>query len=462
MTAPAPIKLMLSAHGGDVEIGDLVLWPSGGADFTYVPGWLDRPGAFALAPRLPLQRSRQRLDSAKGALPTVFSDSAPDRWGRNLILRDFRVRGLGAPSETDYLLGVSDHTRLGAVRYLVDGTPQAAESRVPKMMSLSHLEDLARQVESNVADDTEIAEIADAGSSLGGARPKATVVDDDGHLMLAKFTSTKDQSEVIAWEKVCLDIAEKAGIQVPGNKLLRIAGRPVLVLDRFDREYDTDQVEHRVPYLSAMALLDLPDGTGSSMTRLADDFLPFSGPDYANQLQEMWMRAGLNLLVGNTDNHLRNHGFLHRDGQWVLSPVFDVTPATDKTDFATTIDDAGDDSIDTLLDVCDLFEFDRDEALDRLSCLVDAAADWRRLARQHRIPASEDCLVETGFDGAAYDRARELTRGRSAHPAVASAHAAVAGRCRRCGRPLKSPKSIARGFGPGCATAGSATGIGGT
>lgn len=434
-----------------VPVGELHTHPHGGGVFTYDPAWIARPGAYAIAPSVPLHARPQHLAAPRGRLPQAFLDSAPDRWGRGIIERASRRAGKPAPDETDYLLAVSDRLRMGALRYTENGEICASDSRVPATLELPLLESATRRTERHAETDGDIAALLGAGSSLGGARPKATVLDGEGHTMLAKFTSTKDDIDTVAWEKVCLDIAQRSGIAVPRSRLLRIAGRPVLLLDRFDRAYTAAGDELRIPYMSAMTLLDASDGALSSMVSIAEELQPLAGSAAPQQLHELYSRAALNLMVGNTDNHLRNHGLLRTGDHWELSPVFDVTPATAKADYAVSIDDLGDDTLETLLDVSEFFALDRAEALARLAQITDAVDQWRGLARAAGIPAGQDRRVERGFNGRPRSEARTLLGPTPTVLDLAPPAPAQRPTCTVCGRPLHSAESIARGMGPNCA-----------
>ena len=426
--------------------------------FQYDGAWISRRDAYEISPALPLRTGSQHLAADRGRLPQAFSDSAPDRWGRGVIQRAWKLQGLGIPSEVDYLLEVNDRLRMGALRYGLAGQIMTLDSRVPKSIDLAALEAASRRTERADETDADVAALMHAGSSLGGARPKASVVDERGHLMMAKFTSTKDDEEVVAWEQVCLDIAQRGGIRVPRSRLLRLAGRPVLLMDRFDREYTAEGHEHRVPYMSAMTLLDLTDGDASSMVTIAEQFQPLATREVHAELAELWSRAALNLMVANTDNHLRNHGFLRTNDGWTLSPLFDVTPATQKRDFAVGVDEVGEDSLEQLLNVSEYFELDRPQAQQRLAMIADAVDQWQNFARRHEIPISQDRRVQDAFAGQAREQARTLLGVTSvivdlAPPPLPPTHGDKAV-CAACGRPLRSAESIARGLGPRCARSG--------
>lgn len=256
--APTSIRIWTEVEDRKLSVATYFPHQHGGT-LEYEKEWIQLPDAYAISPALPLHGGKQPLVSDRGHLPTALSDSAPDRWGRMLIQKQFARRG-EHPTEVDYLLGVDDRLRLGALRFEVNGVTQSPSSRVPKLVNLADIERASRAVEEGDDAVDALRRIAVAGSSLGGARPKATVIDDGGKLMMAKFSSSADTIDAVAWEKVCLDIAELAGINTPSSRLLEINGRSVLLLERFDRAYGEDGSEARIPYMSAMTLLNHTDG----------------------------------------------------------------------------------------------------------------------------------------------------------------------------------------------------------
>ena len=404
--APTSIRIWTEVEDRKLSVATYFPHQHGGT-LEYEKEWIQLPGAYAISPALPLHGGKQPLVSDRGHLPTALSDSAPDRWGRMLIQKQFARQG-EQPTEVDYLLGVDDRLRLGALRFEVNGVTQSPSSRVPKLVNLADIERASRAVEEDDDAVDALKRIAVAGSSLGGARPKATVIDDEGKLMMAKFSSSADTIDAVAWEKVCLDIAELAGISTPSSRLLEINGRSVLLLERFDRAYGEDGSEARIPYMSAMTLLNRTDGDRASMVEIAEELrlLSINGDSAA----ELFSRTAINLLVGNTDNHLRNLGFIRVDGAWRLSPVFDITPATTKTNFATSVDVVGDDSVDTLMGAAGWFGLNDNQAIERLSRAVDAVKQWKELARRNQIAVAEDKQVAPSFDGGHLQRAQVLIR----------------------------------------------------
>jgi serine/threonine-protein kinase HipA len=294
-------------------------------DETYLSG---RNGSFALDPALPLFTGQHAV--ADG-LPYCFTDCAPDRWGRNLIRK--RLQALDAEAgrtrrdvtEIDYLLGVTDLTRQGALRFTEpgsgpDGPFLAADPDVPKLLELPRLLHAAELVDLDEGDDLgAVKELLDAGTgSLGGTRPKALVRDGD-RILIAKFASPRDEWDVIAWEKTALDLAERAGIRVPNRRLQRINGKAVLLLDRFDR---TD-AGSRIPYMSAMTLLMARDGGSGDFdyVDLAEALTEHGDVTITQDLLELWRRVAFSVAIHNTDDHLRNHGFLRGGRLDALSGV---------------------------------------------------------------------------------------------------------------------------------------------
>lgn len=282
--------------------------------FEYDSAYLRRRSAFALAPSLGLYPGAQPL------LPShPFSDSAPDTWGRKV-----QNRAAGRTlDELSLTLGVNDKGRQGATRFWADGVALTDSGGVPAEADLAEIIHVADQIERNERDidPVQIRRLFRATGSLGGARPKANVMI-GSQLWLAKFPKpVGDDWNKMAWEAAMLDGLSAAGVDVPAHMTKRIivdgTERTVLFLRRFDRTDD----DTRVPYISAMTALEAADGEGGDWVDVVD-FARLSGADTT----ELWRRAVFGALVGNLDDHLRNHGFLRRGPGWVLSPAFDVNP----------------------------------------------------------------------------------------------------------------------------------------
>lgn len=357
--------------------------------FTYDSGYLGWGGAFPIEPGLELVTGGQYV----AGLPGALGDCAPDRWGRNLIIKARRGaalaegRKIATLTDADFLADVSDVTRQGALRFTQQrGGPFVGEgTEVPKLIELPRL---LRAAEAASVDDdfAAIKALLDAGTgSLGGARPKASVRDGE-RLLIAKFPHPNDEWDVMAWEKTALDLAERAGIRVPVSTLTRIDGRAVLLLDRFDR-----QPGARVPYISAMTLLGAHDGESHDYVEVAETLPEISAATRAD-LNELWRRIAFSVLVNNTDDHLRNHGFLHGRGGWRLSPVFDVNPNPDTaTTRQTGVAGAYErgDALEALRQYASEFDLTPAAVAEALDDITDAVSQWREVAAEHGVSAKE-------------------------------------------------------------------------
>lgn len=357
--------------------------------FRYGTDYLASAAAFPIDPVLSLHAGAQNVRGLPGAL----QDCSPDRWGRNLIIKQARAvarvghRPSAALTDADFLLGVSDVTRQGALRFRAEtgGEFLAAGGNVPKLIELPRLLRAADAV-SRDDDLAAIKELLDAGTgSLGGARPKASVRDSD-RLLIAKFPHGTDEWDVVAWEKTALDLAEKSGVRVPRSRLVKIQGRSVLLLERFDRVDG-----RRVPYISAMTLLEAHDGDAHDYAEIAEA-LSDVGAVTTDDLRELWRRIALSVLINNTDDHLRNHGFLREPGGWRLSPAFDINPNPDpgvsrQTGIGGAYDWAG--AIDSLMTYAKEFRLTPKAAGETLATVAAAVATWRDSAAANGIRASE-------------------------------------------------------------------------
>jgi serine/threonine-protein kinase HipA len=375
--------------------------------FRYNDEYLRTKGAFPLEPALPLFAGAHAV--ADG-LPCSFTDCSPDRWGRNLIKK--RRHALDAEAgrtrsevtEIDFLLGVTDMTRQGALRFTdpdagSGGPFLATDVHVPKLIELPRLLAAADKVVRD-DDDTAIKELLDAGTgSLGGARPKASVLDGE-RILIAKFASPSDEWDVIAWEKTTLDLAERAGIMVPRRRLERVSGRSVLLLDRFDRT----AVGTRIPYLSAMTLLGARDGesSGFDYVDVAEAFAEHGATTVRSDLVELWRRAVFSVAVNNTDDHLRNHGFLRGSAGWTPSPAFDINPSPDtgtQRQLGIGAAHARADTLTGLHGIAPDFGVDAPTADRILRDVFTATCGWRSCATMNGVPEHELALMADAFDG---------------------------------------------------------------
>lgn len=345
-------------------------------------------------------KARQYLPTDK-ALFGVFSDTAPDRWGRLLMKRRERIRAeeqkiqkVNTLYESDYLLGVFDEARMGALRFCLEGSEYLSAERelsTPPFESLRTLEEASRQFEKeeNLLEGKWLKLLLAPGSSLGGARPKATVKDVDGSLWIAKFPSKNDEYDVGAWEKTVLDLACICGLNVPESRLMKFSklGSTFLV-KRFDR-----QGGKRIHFMSAMTALGKKDGdnafSGISYLDIAS-YISAYGGNSAQDLQELWKRIVFNIAVSNTDDHLRNHGFILTEKGWRLSPLYDVNPNVEKDSLALNITQNDNSlSVDLAIQIAEHFGISKNKAFDTANdILVKVHDNWRNLAEKNGLSKS--------------------------------------------------------------------------
>ncbi len=383
--------------------------------FEYDRMWLASESAnYFLDPDLALYGGRQYVPMDK-ALFGVFADSCPDRWGRILMKRREAIqakkvnRKPKALGESDYLLGVCDRTRMGALRFKVkeNGAFLSDDDglSVPPWTTLRTLEAASLGFENDESGLGEkwLKQLLAPGSSLGGARPKASVQDEKGHLWIAKFPSKHDEVNSGAWEKVVHDLAKLCGLNVPEARLETFSktGSTFLV-KRFDRDGDK-----RIHFASAMTLLGKTDGAsgqdGSGYLEIAS-FIRQSGANPEQDLKELWRRIVFNMAVSNTDDHLRNHGFILVKNGWRLSPLYDVNPFPYGDTLALNVsEDENSISVELAVSVAKYFninEKEADRAVNEIG--VTVRDNWERIARkcglsrkacEYMRPAFEMCYL---------------------------------------------------------------------
>lgn len=396
--------------GRNIRVG--TLWfhhrRQASASFAYSEEWLRHPYSYELEPALPLGSGKFHTVPGQ-ALFGAMSDSAPDRWGRTLIQRAHR-KGLpgyapvsGALGEQHYLLGVNDSARMGALRYSIDGGCNFMHSdegaKIPPLLDLLPLQNAADKICRNTASPDELRMLLNPASSLGGAWPKANVRHDDGSLYIAKFSHPQQEYDVIAWEAVALTIAAEAGLNTPECRLQRLAkGKNVFLTRRFDRLLSGQ----RVPYISAMTLMQARDGESHSYPELAAHICQFAA-NPENSLVELWKRIALSIMITNVDDHPRNHGFLRRESKgWILSPLFDVNPTPEHVKGHTLSMDLreGDNtaSLKLLCECAEDFYIRRSDANRLLRSIAEAVSHWRAIASRLGIPTSEQDDMSSAFE----------------------------------------------------------------
>ena len=365
--------------------------------FEYDREWLKKTSLkITLDPEL-MPYSGRQYPFGK-AIFGLFSDSSPDRWGRVLMNKRERIlaekegRKPAKLYDSDYLLGVYDEMRLGGIRFKTETNgaflSDDKETAAPPWTSLRTLEEASRNFEN---DDTALSEkwlnqLIRPGSSLGGARPKATVIDPKEQLWIAKFPSRNDENDSGAWEMVTHDLAEICGLHVPEAKLEKFSklGSTYLV-KRFDRI-----LNKRVHFASAMTLLGKTDGAsaaeGTSYLDIAA-FIKSYGAQPKRDLIELWKRIVFNMAVSNTDDHLRNHAFIFTENGWRLSPLYDVNPVPYGNELSLNVDEADNSiNIDLAIETAVRFGISRTDATnDAKDILVIVRENWEKLATAYGL-----------------------------------------------------------------------------
>ena len=380
--------------------------------FNYDETWLAGPQTFAFDPDLSLVTGHQYPASDRTNFG-IFLDSSPDRWGRVLMQRreNSRARQEGRRARTltewDFLLGVHDETRLGALRFRVppDGPfiDTDAQLAAPPITSLRELQAASLQFEQHLNEEEHpeyerwLMQLFAPGTSLGGARPKASVRDEQGMLCIAKFPSRQDTRDMGAWELVAHRLAAQCGIVVPEARSLRLQESPytTFLVKRFDRTSHGG----RLAFVSAMTLTQRKDGEpGASYLELVD-LLQSRGADTAADCEQLFRRVLFNILIHNTDDHLRNHGFFLGEQGLRLSPAYDMNPSIDRTELTLGINE-----VETACDVSIAMDARKDYGLtalqaDHVLLEVQAAVhDWRTEANQLQIPKAEQDLMAHAFE----------------------------------------------------------------
>ena len=384
--------------------------------FAYDKAFLTSAYRLQIDPMLTLHSGELYNDEADKNF-RAFLDSSPDRWGRILMQRRAAIearKGIRATSrlnELDYLLGVHDSYRMGGIRFKRAGFDAFLDSpfldnntefAAPPMTSLRELEHAAMQIEKDDNIDSDeyyrwLKMLISPGSSLGGARPKACVTDELGHLWIAKFPNLNDTHDVGAWEMVCYELALEAGVDMFPSEIRQFSSQHhTFLTKRFDR-----QGEQRLHFSSAMTQLQYYDGEqsqGASYLEIAE-FLSTQGAQTEADLAQLWRRIVFNIAVSNTDDHLRNHGFLLTKNGWKLSPAYDLNPIVDKHGLHLNITDA-DNALDYQLafDVKDFFRLSQTQATQIYDEVLNAVKQWQVVAKRLGISRAEQAMKESAFN----------------------------------------------------------------
>lgn len=378
--------------------------------FEYNEAWL-KSSAHHLDPDLQLYSGQQYLSEGKSNFG-IFLDSSPDRWGRVLMDRReailARSEGRKARTlfETDYLLGVFDGHRMGALRFKEnedgDFLNNNREMASPPWTSIRELEEASLRLEEDDVDDALkmkwLNMLMAPGSSLGGARPKASVVDSKGQLWIAKFPSRNDNRDIGAWEMVVHELAVKAGLNVAeGMTGTYYSNQHTFLTKRFDRTAKGE----RIHFASAMTLLGHTDGTdhtaGASYLELVEFIMKY-GAQVNEDLEELWRRIVFYISVCNTDDHLRNHGFLLTPTGWVLSPAYDINPVETGTGLSLNISEKDNAlNLDLAKEVAPYFRVSTKRADEIMDQVKKSVSEWGKEAEQNGISKSERGMMEKAF-----------------------------------------------------------------
>lgn len=376
------------------------------ATFEYDLGWLEDPARFSLEPALKLGPGPFHTP-ADTPMFGAIGDSAPDRWGRALMRRMERRRAERegtAPrtlQEIDFLVLVDDEVRAGALRFAEqEGGPFLREKdvkRIPPLVELPKLLSAVERVIDEKDTDEDLRLLFAPGSSLGGARPKASVREKDGDLAIAKFPRKDDETNAVIWEAVALALAKNAGIDVPVARVEMVKKKPVLLLRRFDRDGT-----RRIPFLSAMSMLGSKEMETRSYLEIVDALRQHGAAPKAD-MEVLWRRLVFNILISNTDDHLRNHGFLYAGQEgWRLSPAYDLNPVPldIKPRILTTAisEDDNTASLALAMEVAGYFEIDDAKARGIAAQVGKAVAKWRDEAARLGIKKEEIDRMASAFE----------------------------------------------------------------
>ena len=398
--------------------------------FEYVDAWLHDPERFAIDPSLRLVTGPQfhRKGRDGSAFAGAIADTEPDGWGRRVILRDHakrreQARRAGRPVDTrplddlDYLLAVDDASRVGALRFRdAEGiflrASEPGRRTAPPLDELASLFAATRAVETNTETLADLAYLRGRGTSLGGLRPKCTIVDDGGQMSLGKFASVTDERAVTKGEVLALRLAARAGITAAEARLVDAGGTPVALIRRFDRARDGT----RIGYISAATLLgvDPADAAVHTYTEVVDA-LRIHGSDVRRDLEELWRRIAFSILITNVDDHLLNLGCLSEsDGRWRLAPAFDLNPFPDRVrELKTWIsEETGPDAaIAALLSVRPYFQLRPPRAAQILGEVEAAVARWRDEGRALGMTDTELDAFAEAFEHGERQAARVAASG---------------------------------------------------
>ena len=394
------------------ELGYESLRGSDSYSFKFADSWIKKYNAITLSEDLNNYPGIQYTQLNKDIFG-CFADALPDRWGRTLLLRREQIhaqeenRHVRRLSSFDFLTGIDDFSRMGGFRFkeTLDGEFINADNslRIPPLTDLRELIAASKAIEKSeetnaLPEKRWIAQLVQPGSSLGGARPKANVVDTDRSIYVAKFPSLKDDYDAGLWEHFCHLLAKNAGINAAETKVLEINDKHHTLLSRrFDRTDDGK----RIHFASAMTLLGLNDGdnatTGHGYIDIVD-FIISGCTDVDVNLRELFRRVAFNICVGNSDDHFRNHGFLLTAKGWTLSPAYDMNPTLNDHQSLLINSKTNESDLSILLNSCEEYMLTPEVATGIINEVMEAVKDWRTLVTKLGIAKREMSLFEDVFD----------------------------------------------------------------
>ena len=393
------------------ELGYESLRGSDSYSFKFADSWIKKYNAIALSDDLNNYPGIQYTQPEKDIFG-CFADALPDRWGRTLFLRREQIlaqeenRPVRRLSSFDFLTGIDDHSRMGGFRFKETPDGEFINTnntlRVPPLTDLRELIAASKEIElsegANIIPEKKwITQLVQPGSSLGGARPKANVIDENHNIFMAKFPSLNDDYDVGIWEHFCHLLAKNAGINAAETKVITTNDKHHTLLSRrFDRTY----AGRRIHFASAMTLLGLNDGdnatTGHGYIDIVD-FIISGCTDVDANLRELFRRVAFNICVGNSDDHFRNHGFLLTAKGWTLSPAYDMNPTLNDYQSLLINNKTNTADLSILLDSCDEYMLTHEVAKGIIDEVLDAVKGWRTLANRLGIAKREMNLFEGVF-----------------------------------------------------------------
>ena len=379
--------------------------------FEFSKDWLKNYGSIQLSDDINNYTGIQYCQQ-NNEIFGCFADSLPDRWGRTLILRREQIlameekRPVRRLTEFDFLTGIDDYTRIGGFRYKIDPTGEFINTsnklQIPPITEIKELVRASNEIELSEEKNTLpqkkwLFQLIQPGTSLGGARPKATIIDEYKHLYIAKFPSRNDLYDVGLWEHLSHLLAKESGLNCSESKVIKAGNKyHTLLSKRFDRTADNK----RIHYASAMTMLGLKDGCNANTGNGYLDIVNYIIKNCCNvdfNLKELYRRVAFNISIGNSDDHFRNHGFLLTPQGWTLSPAFDINPSLSKEQSLLINSYTDKSDLNILLDSCEEYMLNHNTAKQIIEEVLKGISKWKLLANKINIPQSEQNIFKDRF-----------------------------------------------------------------